>query len=292
MQLKLTIMRMSSLLLLLWLETLVMMILVEPIVSMIGFPYDAVYLSLMIAALGVGLGFALLGIKRLPFRVQRYLKIGFFTFYPLLLLIVYLAFDLNTFFSLVVFLIKLLFIVLLCAIPLLITYGIVKRNAMMVIAPSFGMMLLFFLTRAITGTFIIQPADMVFFVGFFLAYLLFFELALGSIYFSSMVERLTIPKQDNVFLLQRFTMVFHSYLLYLCITLGLCFCFTGGVVLLKNMFLTTNSTVVFGIPLRSLTGFYLFVLLVIIGVLLFWLLTPMKKNTLGRLLGVNRTQPK
>ena len=282
-----------SLALLLWINAVAMMILVKPVAVLLGFTPDPMYLSVLLSLIGIVLGFTVFGFTYLPHRMRRYLKIGLFTGYPLLLLITYLIFDLKVFFEIVLSMIKLLLVVLLCSIPLMITYGILKKSRVTIVAPSLGMISLFFLTRAISGSFAISVNELWLFILFFLLYLLFLELTTGTIYFSSIVEKITPQKHENEFLLERFTLVFHSYILYLTVSLILCFVFTESIVLLKDAFLSANNVIVFGVNLRSLSGLYLCVVLTSLGVFLFWLLAPMRKTRILSFLGrSNKTKTK
>jgi len=284
-------MKAAALVLLLWIHSIVLLGLIKPVMSMFGFTIDPIVLALFISLLGIGLGSALYySTKYLPLHIRRYLKISLFTVYPLILLITYLVFDLSTFFGLIVFIVKVIFIVLLSSMALLITYGILKKSNITIVAPGFGMIFLYFLIRGISGEFPIDVEGLWLFILFFILFLLFLELATMSVNFSCMVEKITPHKTENLFLLERFTRVFHAYFLYLSVALILCGVVTAGIVLLKDFFLSSNSVIIMGLNLRSLSGLYLFVVFTIIGVLLFWLLVPMKKN--GLRLGLNKIQTK
>ena len=238
-------------------------------------------LTFIFSLLGVGLAIAFLQIKRLSQSIQRYLKIGLFTIYPLFLLFTYIIFGLNMFFTLCLVLLKFIFVFLLCTLPLIFTYGSLKKVKVALIAPCVGLIFLFFLTLFLPNPenrLLITPDEPWFFILFFIGYLVSFELAMSSLFFSSIVDKITPQKKENDFIVERFSMVLNSYCIHLVLATTICILFTGGMVLLKEIFLSVHPSSVMGITLGSLSGISLFVIITIISVLLFWLFSPMKKT--------------
>ena len=263
--------------------TVVMATLISPATQLFGVSENNAFsfvLTFLFSLLGVGLAMIYVYIKKLSWQIQRYVKIGVFTIYPLILLFTYIVFGLEVFLELCLLLLKLIFILLVSALPLIFTYGLLKKMKAAVLSPSVGILFLFFLTLLLPNSenrFLITPDEPWSFILFFIGYLLFFELAMDSLFFSSVVEKLTPQKKENDFILKRFSMVLHSYVFHLVFAMMVCILCTGGIVFLKDIFLSAQSSNIMGIDLGSLFGVYLFVIITIISVLLFWLFSPMKK---------------
>jgi hypothetical protein len=238
-------------------------------------------LTFIFSLIGVGLAMTVLQIKRLSQPIQRNLKIGLFTLYPLFLLFTYIVFGLDVFFTLCLVLLKLIFVLFVCMLPLIFTYGFLKKTKVAVLAPSVGIIFLFFLTLLLPNSenrLLITPDEPWSFILLFIGYLSFFELAMSSLFFSTIVDKIAPQKKGNDFILERFSMVLNSYSLHLVLAITICLLFTGGVVLLKEMFRSEQPSSFMGINLGSLSGVSLFVIVTIICVLLFWLFSPLKKT--------------
>ncbi len=264
--------------------SVVMTALVSPATQLFGLQENngfSFLFSFIFSLFGVVLAIAFLQIKRLSQPIQRYLKIGLFTIYPLFLLITYIVLGLDVFFTLCIVLLKLIFVLLLCMLPLVFTYGFLKKMKTALIAPSVGIIFLFFLTLLLPNSenrLLITPDEPWSFILLFIGYLLFFELAMSSLFFSEIVDKITPQKKGNDFILERFSMVLNSYGQHLVLAMMICLLSTGSIVLLKDIFLSVNPSSFMGINLGSLSGISLFVTITIISILLFWLFSPMKKT--------------
>jgi hypothetical protein len=185
------------------------------------------------------------------------------------------------FFTLCLVLLKLIFVLLLCMLPLVFTYGLLKKMKTALLAPSVGVIFLFFFSLLLPNSanrLLITPDEPWSFILLFIGYLFVFELAMSSLFFSEIVQKITPQKKGNDFLLGRFSMVLNSYIQHLVLALTICILFTGTVVLLKEMLLSAHPSAFMGITLGSLSGVSLFVIITVISVLLFWLFSPMKKT--------------
>ncbi len=244
----------------------------------IGFSF---LLTFIFSLLGVVLAMTVILIKRLSQPIQRYLKIGLFTIYPLFLLVSYIVFGLDVFFALCLVLLKLIFVLFVCMLPLIFTYGFLKKIKVAVLAPSVGILFLFFLTLLLPNSenrLLITPDETWSFILLFIGYLSFFELAMSSLSFSIIVDKITPQKKGNEFMLRRFSMVLISYCQHLVLAAMICILFTGAVVFLKEIFLSVHPSRFLGINLGSLSGISLFVIITIVSVLLFWFFSSMKKT--------------
>jgi hypothetical protein len=259
------------------------MLLMVPTASFLGLSQEFIsrfLLSFVFAIVGVMLGFLYVLVIRLSHQTQRYLRIVIFTSYPLLLCITYLAFGLREFFEVCVFLLKVMFGFILCLMPMTVTYGIIKKNKSAVIAPSLGIILFFFFSVSFAGegSLTITSENIWLFILFFILYLLFIELSLTMIDFSLMVDKLAPQNIANSFLLQRFTLVLHSYYRFLGVMIIGGFLATGGVYLFKELLVSSNPVDFLGIQIDSLVGIVFFVMITVLGVLLFWFFSPRKKQ--------------
>jgi hypothetical protein len=280
---KILAMKGVALFLFLVIYTIVMTTLISPALQQFGLPEEngfSFLFTFLFSLTGVGLAIIYVQIKKLSRSIQRYLKIGLFTIYPLMLFITYVVFGVEVFFTLCVVLLKLIFVLLIGALPLIFTYGFLQKMRIAVLAPSVGLIFLFFLTLLLSNTenrFVITPDEPWSFVLFFIGYLLFFELATDSLFFSEVIEKIKPEKTQNEFMANRFSMMLNSYGSHLAFAIVICMVCTGGIVLLKEIFLSTYVSNVMGLDFGSISGIYLFVLIMICSVLLFLLFSPMKK---------------
>jgi hypothetical protein len=264
--------------------SIIMTSLVTPAYELFGFSESigiSFLLTFLFSLLGIGLAIVYFWIKQLSSSVQRYLKIGIFTVYPVILVSTYLLFGLSAFFALCLVLLKIIFILLISVLPMMFTYGFLRRIKTALIAPSVGIIFLFFFTFLLPNSenrIIITPDEPWFFILLFIGYVSFFELATASLFYTIALEKMTMQETMNEFVVERLSKVVNSYIIHLVLAMVICAVFTGGVILLKDVFVSSSPTRFLGVDLGSVSGIFLFAVITIVSVLLFWLFSPMKKT--------------
>jgi hypothetical protein len=259
--------------------------LIVPVTKFFGWPQNVgvLYVATFLFSLGgAGLAWVFLRLKRLSSRTQRYIKIGVFAIYPLVLAGTYFIFGLDAFFTLCLFLLQLLFVLVILALPFIFTFGMLKKLRVALIAPGVGVIWLFILTLIIPDTgsrFLLTPDEPWSFILLFIGYLAFFELAMTTLYFSLTLQKMTAENHGTVFALERFSRVIDSYAVHYVVAMAACFAFTGGIVLLADLLINAYPPTVVGVPLGSLSGILFSVAIMVVSLLLFWLFSPLR---LGR----------
>jgi len=192
----------------------------------------------------------------------------------------YIVFGVSAFFALCLFLVKVLFIIIVGALPLIFTYGFLRKIKGALLAPSIGIIVLFFFTFLLPNTenrLIITTDEPWSFLLVFIGYLCYLELAMSSLFFSFALEKMSSQKTERTFILGRFSDVINSYIVHLAIALVLGVMLTGGIILLSDMFVSFPFTFL-GVNLGSVSGIAFFVVVMMVSLLLFWLFSPMKKT--------------
>jgi hypothetical protein len=264
--------------------TIVMTSLIAPVTKFFDWPQDTGFLyisTFLFSLLGAGLAWLFIGLKRLSPKIQRYINTGLFIIFPLMLSFTYIVFGLHATVMLCFMLLQVFFILFITGLPLIFTYGILKKMKIALVASSFGLICIFFLTLLVPKSehrLFITPDEPWLFIVLFIGYLAFFELATTTLFFSLTLETIDAQKKGIEPALVRFSKVLNSYITHFVMAMTVCAVFTGGIVLFTGLFVSAYPPNVMGIDLGSLSGILLSVAVTVISVLLFWFFSPMKQS--------------
>ena len=233
-------MQIISLSLLFWLHSVAVQGLIELFSPVIGLPYSAYYLSLMLTLLGVGLGVIFYVLSNLNRAYRRLIVTGVIGFILILITISILFAGFFVLYELIIYLAKFALGLSMCTVSIVGSYGIVKRQQNAVIASGGGILFFFFFTRILLGDFvsIVQPIEVM--ILFFVLFICFLELAVKAIYFNSSIEKITKKETDGI-LLKRFNSVFNRYLIFISFVLIICYIISLIILLHDNPLISITA---------------------------------------------------
>ena len=266
---------------LLWLYAVALQKLIEIFLPLFGFVYDSFYISLLFSSVGIGLGLLFYAISLLKPSIKRYIKLGIFAGICFSLIGVYLVVGLSAFVDLLIFYIKVGFGLFLCAIPLIGTYGLFKKQRNTVLAAGAGILFFFFFARILLGDFVFSVTQIDSLLLFFILFICFLELGSTSVFFGSVIEKMTPHKEGNEYMLSRFVAVTNRYFAFIFIILLLCYGVTFVLFTYNDYIISSASGELIGIDLNSIYGIWLLVILIMLGSFMFWYLIPREKQQLS-----------
>ena len=241
-------------------------------------PFDPHLISLVFSVLGIALGFLFYLLTKLSVKIRRLINGAIPIAFVLLCLIIYSLFGASGLIDALLSFFKALMVFILGAMAMLFSYGIFKTNKASIVVSGVGLLILYFLPAFLSQTFEFPLTNIWLVILFFTSYVFLLELASTSLFFSSIIDKMTPNTNTNTVLLQRFNMVIHSYVLAILFIFVFCLLFTGIVTLLSNVFISEGSLEFVSINLGSLSGLYVFVVVTLISVFLFWFLAPLSKR--------------
>lgn len=248
---------------------------------MLGINIDTFYLTLSLSVVGASLGFVFYALSLLNTKVKRYIMVGVPAFISLMLVCILFLFELSVFIEFVILLFKIGFVLMLCSLSLIGCYGLLKKHRTSILAAGVAILFFLFFTKLLlTGVdYALSINQFGILLLFFILFICYLELGMASIYYSLLIEKILPNKDDgNGFLLKRFNSVFNKYLAVTSIVLLLCYFFTRFIVFFSDNVRSVSSLEAFGIDPGSIFGTWFFVLLIIFGAFMFWVLIPCEKT--------------
>lgn len=239
-------------------------------------PHYTLIVSLVLALLSLFLGFGFYVIEKISPKAHRYLFLGIAGGFLLSFIGAYLLFDIQGVVDVSRYFLNLGVYLFLWGMPIIGAYGVWKGHRRAILISSVGMMVLYFLSRVPTsyGWGVDNVWLFVFFIILFIAYV---EGATSGMFFSEVVEKLAPQGTVNSVTAKKFNLVVSSYLFFLLAALLIGVVFSASIFFLNEVFLSVQSSEFFNIRVGSLVGLYLFVGLTVVSVILFWLITPVRK---------------
>lgn len=261
--------------------TLAVMGFLEIFLILFGINYSSFYISLILSIIGIGLGFLFYGGSLLKSSIKSYIVIGTLGAILLLILLTYLVAGVSALIELFVLLAKIGFFFLLCTIPLIGVYSILKRQRNVILSSGAGILFFFFFVIILSkanSNFVVpfySANQIEILLLFFLLFICFLELGVTSIYFGSVINKMAPNEDSDETMLLRFNRVFNRYLIQISIILVLCYVLSLFIVWYSK---DISSGEFMGINLSSGSGVFLLVLFTIIGAFVFWYLIPHEKT--------------
>jgi hypothetical protein len=263
---------------LLWLYAVALQGLMEIFSPLLGFAYDPSYISLIISLVGIGLGLVFYALSLLKPHIKRYIKLGVPAVICFSLVGAYLVAGIPAFVELFIFLIKVGFGLILCAVPLVGAYGLFKKQRNTVLAAGAGILFFFFFTRILLGELVFSVSQIELLLLFFVLFICFLEMGSTSIFFNSIITKMAPQGDGDETMLSRFSNVFNRYLVYTFIVLILCYAVTIVLFNYNDYVISSTPGEIMGIDLGSIYGIWLLVIIMIASAFMFWYLIPREKT--------------
>ena len=252
--------------------------------DMIGIRTPAMELSIFLALFGVGLGFIFYGLSFLKTQIKNYIVFGIMSIIFLIILITYFYFGISVLFELLILIVKIMLFLGMCSIPIVGVFAILKKQKNALFSSIIGILFLYFFTLILSK---FLPVFSVPFYSsdetpqlllFFILILMYLELGVNQIYFSSVIHKMSPTEEIDEFMVSRFNQVVNRYLLQ--VPTALILVYLISVVFFWNSdFISTEELM--GIKLTSGFGIFLLIIFAIAGIFLFWYLIPREKTKIA-----------
>lgn len=276
-QLKIYAMKAILMILLIWLYAVSILGFIYIILIQLNYDFSATYLSIILSVIGLLLGFGFYYLSFLNDKNKLYFSL--FAFFTIVVLIIssYLLFGLDG----LKYLGIIGFFFVMSAVPLISVYSILKNQKIVFYASAIGLMVFYFILILLAK---VKPDTMVPFyyenqiellLLFFMSFIFFLDIGSNSIYFTSVLSKITPNESVDNQMLSRFNIVVNKYILQISIFLLLCY--LGSIVLLWNTHLI-NFEEILGLNLSSAYGVILLATFTLVGSLIFWYMIPREKN--------------
>ena len=241
-----------------------MMGFIEIFLIPLGINLSSFYIAIVLSSVGIALGFLFYGISLLKSSVKATITIGVMGSILLLILITYLLYGLSALVELFIYLLKIGFFLLMCVMPIIGVYSILKKQSNVLNSAGIGILFFFFfviILSKINPTFsapFYSENQIAMLLLFFLLFICFLEFGASSIYFGSVVKKM-IPNEDNdESMLLRLNRVINRYLIQISGVLGLCYIISLLLVWYRS---DIGFTEFLGLSLNSSEGLFLLIIL-------------------------------
>jgi hypothetical protein len=279
---KIYAMRALVLVLLIWLYAVAIQGLVGLFYPILGINISIQNLAIILSLIGIGLGLIFYAISLLKTKVSGYVIIGGSILIPILMISTYLIIGIGALLALMIFLIKMGFVLVICTMPIVGCYGLFKKRNGTFLAAGVGIMFFFFFTKILSGLmlgkviFSIDQIELI--ILFFICYICFLEMGATSIYYSNLINKMTPNEDIDENVLLRFNRLFNRYILHVSFVLILCYTFTLTIFRYNNYITSLIPKEIIDVDLSSVQGMLLLVILTLAGAFIFWYLIPREKT--------------
>ena len=263
--------------LLLWLYALSIQGLVDLFTIPLGLPYSPFLLSLLFSCGGIILGFLVYAGSKLQRSTTLMIEIGIPLGLGVFLLLIGLLYPIEMFLDVALFLLKVGLGLILCAVPLVGIYGLLKKEKNIVLASGFGLIFFFFFTRLLLKNVVFIEQNIMLLLLFFICFIVYLELATRLIFFMTALSKLTRAAKPDALLLQRYNHVFNVYLLFVSILFTSVYLLSIGITSSgMDLFLFTGDEL-FSVSLATFAGMILLVCILLAAVWVIWGMIPREK---------------
>jgi hypothetical protein len=270
-----------SILILIWIYSVSVVGFLYVFSEILGLSTPAFELSIFLSLFGVGLGFIFYGLSYLKTQIKNYAVFGIMGVIFLIILITYASFGLSVLIELLLLLIKIGFFLSMCSVPIIGVYAIMKKQKNALFSSAIGILFLYFfilIMSRVIPVFTVpfySSGEILFLLLFFILFIMYLELGINIIYFSSVIRKMSPTKEIDEFMFTRFNYIVNRYLLQVPLVLIL--------VYIISVFFFWNSEIIsseelFGIRLNSGIGIFLLVIFAIAGTFISWYLIPREKT--------------
>jgi len=242
--------------------------------------YSSLILSLVLSLIGISLGFLFYGLSLLKATIKKYMVFGITISILLPILVIYFGLGTNALIELLVFIVKIGFFLMMCSVPLIGVYALLKQQRNAFLVSGGGVLFFYFFALIISKKISIfsvpfystdQIAQLLL---FFISVILYLELGTTSMYFDSVISKMAPNEDSDEFMLARFNTVFNRYVILVPILFVIFYFISLVFFWMSNSF---SAEEFMGVNLTSAAGIFLLVIITIAGAILFWLLIPSEK---------------
>lgn len=274
-------MQSASIIILFWIYAIAMTGFVKIFLLPLQINMSPFYLSLVLSIVGILLGFLFYGLSLLKKSLKTTIVIGIMVSILFIVLFTYLIAGLNALIELFILLIEIGFFLLMCTIPIIGVYSILTKQRNVLISSGAGMMFFYFfviILSKLNSDFSAQyysEDQITMLLLFFLLFVSYLEVGATSIYFGSVVNKMTPNEDSDEAMLLQFNQVFNRYIIQISIILILCYFLSIFLFWYKDNIGTEEFM---GVDLSSPIGIFLMIVLFIAGAFVFWYLIPREKT--------------
>ena len=273
-----------SIFILFWFYIMAMMGFIEIFLIPLGINISSFYIAIILSSVGIVLGFLFYAISLLKSSLKATITIGIMGTILLLILITYLLYGLSALVELFIYLLKIGFFLLMCVMPIIGVYSILKKQSNVLKSAGIGILFFFFFVIILSK---INPVfsapfytenQIALLLLFFLLFICFLEFGASSIYFGSVVKKMIPNEGIDESILLRLNRVINRYFIQISGVLGLCYIISLLLIWYRN---NIGFTEFFGLSLNSSEGLFLLIIFVIVGAFIFWYLIPREKTDIS-----------
>ena len=267
-----------AILLLAWLYAVALQELIRIFQPFFGIGIYLSYLSIIVSLIGIGLGLIFYTISLLKSDIRRLIKIGIPIFIVLTMLFTYLGAGTGAFLQLLIFFIKIGFSLVICTVPIICCYGLLKKQKSTFLAASLGIMFFFFFTKILLGQVAFSLDQIELILLFFVLYICFLEIGTTSIYFSHIVDKMTPNESTDEAALLHFNSAFNRYLLHISVISLFCYVLTLIIFQYNNYVMSFIPKEIVDVDFSSVQGMLTLMIFTLAGAFIFWYLIPREKT--------------
>ena len=244
--------------------------------------FDLSLISFIISLTGIVLGLFFHKIVMLNRTVKNYIIVTIPAFVLILIISTYLIAGFTGLVDLFVLLLRVMIIFFMSIIPLAAVYGMLSKQKNLMLVSGLGIVFFLFLmiilSKVKTDNLLpfYTEVQLPVLILLFVMFLAFMELGLASIFFKSSLDKMTSSNTTNEHVL-RLSRVFNRYLVYISLTIGLCYFLSMFVLWFSGYGLLLNSDGFLGVDFSSVYGVLFLTVVILAGALLFWYLLPREK---------------
>jgi len=246
--------------------------------SALGDEISPLYLSFLLSAIGIGLGFLFYVLSTLPKSTKKIIILGIPTANLLIVLIIYAVLGVIAVYDFFIIIGKILFCLIMSSTSLFGTYGLIKRQKNTIITTGFGILFFFFFTKIVLDTSFSVLTSLELVLLFFILFITNIEMGLNSLYFrDALTKMMPNPHPDDAMLF-RFNQVFNRYLIHVSVILLICY--TGSLLILKysSPFVDVTGGELMSIPFGTVYGMWILIAITVLCAFLLWFLIPKEKT--------------
>jgi len=243
-----------------------------------GWEYGPIALSVLISAVGIYLGLLFYGLSLIRKKIKNYIIVIIPVFIFVVLLSVFLSGDIKLFLDLLLILIKTGFLLILCSIPIVGCYGILKAKRAAILISGGGIIFFFIFTKIILRQLSSPIGQIEMLTMFFVLIIVYTEIATTSIYFKNASQKMTPNENHDERLISSFNNVINRYIIFIGAVFLSCYIFTFILFQHNNEFMNIIPPELIDIDFTSIYGIWFLITVTLIAAFIFWYLIPREKT--------------
>jgi len=275
---KIFVMQSIYLCLLILLYTVAIWGFVDTFSDLLEFPYSPLHISFFLSFIGIGLGVLFYYISLFKSNVKNYIITAIVIIISIIFVIPYLELKIDALRESAMLLIKIGILLGFCTVPTTSVYALLKKQKDTLLVSGLVIMFFFCFIRVLKGNFVFSEDQNELLVLFFITFICFLELGTKSFQFDSVIHKL-MPNEDvyDVVLL-RFNKVLNRYFVNISVFFVICYILTIIIFWNNASIGLFNAEGFIGIDFSSIHSTFVLVILLMVGMFIFWFLAPYKRT--------------